>query len=208
MDEYYFWTTCKTKVFLSVFVCHSHCSFTHTATHTSYWMLLLLCFFEIGKLSKTHEVIKHKWGLDVRIWGGLHLTIFATFWTQTIRQAFPLRVAIGQMCSREKVSRILTFLSRSLFSFFTQLLQSLFVCAAECNTTDAAEGRLSERLSNPLYPFVQFILLCPALWQQTFHPAFLNRTTQHFCLKIWSDDTLFNTIHFRHNETFDKLNCD
>lgn len=50
---------------------------------------------------------------------------------------------------------------------------------------------------------------CTALWQQAFCPTFnccFSEQLRILLLKTWSEDMSLNPIHFRHNETFDKLN--
>lgn len=68
------------------------------------------------------------------------------------------------------VPRCETSLSSSLFSFFTQLLLSIFMCTRQCNTMHTFQKRLSPRVFGYSHLW-WFITYCLFLRQQAFVPS-------------------------------------
>ncbi len=93
---------------------------------------------------------------------------------------------IGQGCRSLKVDMVWPSLSSSLFSFFTQLLLSLFMWTTECNTMNAFEERLFENghCYTHLYDSVHLAL---PFESQLFAPSStvaIWKSFKHFCLQM------------------------
>lgn len=118
---------------------------------------------------------------------------------QTIQQPHPLRSVTGQVVGCVTVGGVWTSLSNSLFSFFTQLLPSLFMWIPDCNTMKVYKERLSDRVRR--YPH--------------FHNFIASKLQRHWgllpCLQLWSfgagihtcsDDSLYEPVSLKQIEAF------
>lgn len=130
------------------------------------WFTSLNGFFSIATVTEAHGISKCL--LDG--WTVSH-TFPASEFASDIFCNFPRLIIWQSRLFRAAVSQVQV----KLFFFSTQLLLSLFLWTAECNTVNA--------LKDIVIPNWTIIRFCPSLRLQTFCPPSLKTAVNTFCLK-------------------------